>query len=477
MSVIAKTDASGGTEIHPEVLAFGSSLAHDARLFREDVLGSLAHVTMLGETGIVPAEHARVLAGALRTLYRERPELPPEEDIHMAIEAWLGETVPASAGYLHTGRSRNDQVALALRLHVREACIQVERAVAGLVAALVARARVEADVPMPAYTHRQRAQPVTVGFWLLAHATAFARDLEAFAHARAAADVCPLGSCAIAGSTLPLDRARTQRLLGFARMSDNALDAVSDRDFALDFIYAAARFGIHASRFATDVVDFSTGEFGFLKLGDGIASGSSMMPQKRNPDVFELVRGKSGLSVGHLVSLLVTMKGLPGGYNRDQQEDRAPLFGAEDTALACARILTLALPELTVNAERTRAALAEDATQATDLAEGLVKRGVPFRQAYRAVGALVRKASDAKTPLAKVSLDFARAVDARFDAELLALLSLDGAAARKGTPGSTGREAVAAQLDTLTGRVGAHLAALAEQKTLDDLAALLSEPS
>jgi argininosuccinate lyase len=469
MQLLAKTDAAGGAQIHPEVLAFGSSLASDLRLFREDVLGSLAHVRMLGEIGVVAPLHVEALTRALHVLQTSKPVLPEEEDIHMAIEVWLGQTVPDSAGYLHTGRSRNDQVALALRLHVREACIQIERQIQALVQMLLDRSITETNVAMPAYTHRQRAQPITFGFWLLSHATAFVRDIDLFARARAEADICPLGACAVAGSTLPLDRARTAALLGFPGVTNNALDTVGDRDFALDFIYACTRFGIHASRLSTDVIDFATGEFGFLKLGSRIASGSSMMPQKRNPDVFELVRGKSGTLVGDLVSLLVTMKGLPSGYNRDQQEDRGPIFGAEDNALACARVLTLALPEVSVDSERMFGALAEDATQATDLAEALVLNGVPFREAYQLVGVLVRKALDAKLPLAQVPHRWAQELDARFDATVLERLNVTTAAARKITSGSTGVAALRSQQDALKLQVDEASARTALCPTLDQL--------
>jgi len=455
--MIAKTAAAGGSVLHPDLLRFSSSLDLDLGLLEEDLLGSLAHLTMLSRRGIIPKDAAAQLKDGLlriRTLAKEgNLALPAEEDVHMAVEAWLHTNVGAAAGLLHTGRSRNDQVALDLKLHVREQAARILEGLAGLVELLVDRASGELETLVPAYTHRQRAQPVSVGYWLASYAAMFARDLDAFEFVLRQVDAMPLGVGAIAGTTLPTDREIPRELLGFSRVTLNGMDTVGDRDFALDFAYAAARFLLHASRLATDLVDYSTGEFGFVKLDDEIACGSSMMPQKKNPDVFELVRGKSGRAVGNLTGLLVTLKGLPGGYNRDLQEDRGPLLETGPLVRGVISILELALPRVKFQPERCRAALEADATQATDLAEALVKKGMPFRDAYRAVGKLVRACSDRGLPLGAADAALAASIDPAFDEATLRAASLDGALERKSSAGSTGIASVEAQLLALRGRL------------------------
>nr|HEX4316825.1 argininosuccinate lyase [Kofleriaceae bacterium] len=466
---IAKTAAAGGPVLLPEVLAFTSSLALDRALMREDVAGSLAHLAMLAAVGIVPAADARALAAGLGKIADGEVALPDEEDVHMAIEAALASTVGAASELLHSARSRNDQVALALRLHVRERAAALLGELAALVAAMVDRARADAGVTLPSYTHRQRAQPISLAYWWLGHAAAFARDLELVRAVWHGADAMPLGVGAIAGTTLPIDREHVRAALKFSRLTVNGLDTVGDRDFALDWTYACARVGLHASRIATDVVDFTTAEFGFAKLDDAIACGSSMMPQKKNPDVFELVRGKAGPAIGDLVALLTTIKGLPGGYNRDLQEDRAPLLAAGARTRSVVAALALALPRVTFDPARCAAAVAGDYTQATDLAEALVSSGVPFRTAYRLVGQLVRQCVDAGVPLAAASPDAARAIDPRFTAAVLASLDPMTSTSRKRSPGSTGPDAVAAQATALAAvahDAAAHAAALPRTATL-----------
>ncbi len=472
--MIAKTAAAGGSRLHPDLLAFSSSLGLDVALLEEDLLGSLAHLTMLSRCGIIPKEAAASLREGLLAIRRAARdgtlELPAEEDIHMAVESLLHASVGAPAGLLHTARSRNDQVALDLKLHVREQTTIILEAIARLVEALVDRAAAEADVLLPAYTHRQRAQPISLAYWFASYAAAFARDLETFAFVRDQADSMPLGVGAIAGSTLPIDREITRELLGFGRISLNGLDTVGDRDFVLDYTYAASRFLLHASRFATDLIDFSSAEFGFVRLDDEIACGSSMMPQKKNPDVFELIRGKSGRAVGNLVGLLVTLKGLPGGYNRDLQEDRAPLLETGPLVRGVLSMLELALPRVRFQPDRCLRALEEDATQATDLAEALVKKGVPFRTAYQAVGALVRRCQDEGLPLSAATPALAQPIHPAFDAATLQAASLDGALERKSSAGSTGRAPVEAQLETLRQLTASSLAGM---RTAPRLAQLL----
>jgi argininosuccinate lyase len=477
--VIAKTAAAGGATLHPELLAFSSSLALDKALIKEDLLGSLAHLTMLARQGIIPRGAAESLRQGLIALWAQAAEgalsLPEEEDVHMAVEAALAASVGAPAGLLHTARSRNDQVALDLKLHVREQCAEIRAALGRWVALLVERAGAEAEVLLPAYTHRQRAQPVSLAYWLASYAAMFARDIEAFTFAYGQADALPLGVGAIAGTSLPIDRELSRALLGFSRTSLNGMDTVGDRDFALDYSYAAARLMLHASRFAADLVDFSSAEFGFATLDDEIACGSSMMPQKKNPDVFELIRGKSGRGIGNLVSLLVTVKGLPAGYNRDLQEDRAPLLETGPLVRSVLSILGLALPRVRFSKERCLAALRSDATQATDLAEALVQKGVPFRVAYQAVGQLVRRCQERGVPLAAATPALAGDIHPALDEEALLAVRVEASVGRKISAGSTGPEPVERQLAALRQAAEDALSTAAALPRLSSLFSSLKE--
>jgi argininosuccinate lyase len=474
---LAKTAASGGATILPEVLAFGSSLADDLHLFHEDVVGSLAHVVMLGRTGIVPSDTAVTLGRALVALAEEHRAgtlvLPDEEDVHMAIETVLFERLGVASKMLHSARSRNDQVATMVTLHVRDRARTLGLLATELATLLLDRAEQEKDVVLPSYTHRQRAQPIALGFLFGAWASMLLRDAQGYL-ALANSLRSPLGAGAIAGSTLPVDRPLTARLLGFAGPTWNALDTVGDRDFVLDYLYSAAKFGIHASRIATDFVDFSTSEFRFCLLDGAIASGSSMMPQKKNPDVFELIRGKAGPALGNLVSLLTTMKGLPSGYNRDQQEDRTVLIEAGRRAESVLRMLLLAIPKVAFDADRCAAALAEDYTTATDLAEALVKSGIPFREAYGIVGRVVLRMKDAGIPLAKVEASLVADIDPRLTSDVLGACSIDGFADRKQTFGSTGTAPLAAQREDLRQEISKVAGPLAAIPTLDQLLSTLA---
>lgn len=470
--MLAKTAAAGSTSLLPEVLQLTSSLQHDKSLVREDLAGSLAHLTMLSRQKLIPKEMAEKLKAGLLSLWADVQagtlNVPDEEDIHMAVEAELGNRVGEAAGFLHTARSRNDQVALDLRLFVRENAIVLAEKVTTLIRALCDRADTEKATLMPAYTHRQRAQPINASYWLLGFAASLERDLASLLYVVDMCNSMPLGVGAIAGSTLAIDRELTKKLLGFTRLTLNGMDTVGDRDFAMDFTYATTRLLLHASRFATDVIDFSSKEFGFLKLDGEIAMGSSMMPQKKNPDVFELVRGKSGGAVGDLVSLLVTVKGLPGGYNRDLQEDREPILGAAKRANDVLQLISLSLPRMKFDPERCLKALTEDATQATDLAEALVQKGIPFRTAYKTVGALVRACEDKKISLEQVTLELAREISPDFDEKILAAARVSGSVARKVTAGSTGPGAIYGQLSSL------RAAADRNERTLKSLPRLSS---
>jgi len=448
---IARTNATGEEGLLPELLSWSSSLALDRTLVREDLLGSAAHVTMLAQTALVPTADAEAIRRELLSMLNDPSLAIPdgEEDIHMAVEAELGRRLGAVAGRLHTARSRNDQVALDLRLHVRSQAAATLLETTKLVGELCARAPQEMSVLLPAYTHRQRAQPVSAAFLLCAWASQILRGAEVVAFALGRTDRLPLGSGACSGSSLPIDRSITARLLGFGAVTVNALDTVGDRDFALDWCWAASRVLLALSRLATDVIDFATSEFGFLKLDGRIAAGSSMMPQKKNPDVFELVRGQSSRGIGNVVAMLTLVKGLPSGYNRDLQEDRRPILDTGPLVRGAIDAVSRSLPHLHFDAERAAAALADGSTQATDLAEALVKRGIPFREAYKAVGALVRHAIDANVPIAKVPESDAKKIHPLLDAESLRALDPQTAAAAKESEGGTGPRSVEAQLESL----------------------------
>jgi argininosuccinate lyase len=474
MAGIARTSATGAGGMLPALLEWSSSFESDRTLIREDLLGSAAHVTMLARTGILAAADAFTLRDALRAMYAEASEdrlaLPPgEEDVHMAVEAELGRRVGSVAGRLHTARSRNDQVALDLRLHVRDQAAGLTRELAALVAALAERASQEGAILMPAYTHRQRAQPISGAFLLASWAVGLARAAETLVYTLDQLEM-PLGSGACSGTSLPIDRAFVARLFAPWQPTRNALHTVGDRDFALDWTWAAARVVLALGRVATDVVDFATHEFALVRLDGTIAAGSSMMPQKKNPDVFELVRGKGARATGNVVAMLTLMKGLCSGYNRDQQEDRLPLLEAGPLARGCAHVIALALPHVRFDSERGRRAIDDGFTQATDLAEALVRRGVPFREAYKAVGELVRIAIDAGVALRAIDPHRAREVHPAFDAASLAVLDPKAATAAKESDGGTGPRAVESQIAWLRERARALVTKADAHGSLDELA-------
>lgn len=375
------------------------------------------------------------------------------EDVHMNIEAELTRRVAAGAK-LHTGRSRNDQVALDVRLWLREECAELLREVASLQRALVDLARRESGILIPGYTHLQRAQPVYFAHHLLAYVEMLERDRERIQQGRDRLNVCPLGSGAIAGSTLPLDRALTARLLGFVderrrpRLSQNSMDAVSDRDFAVEFCATAALLAVHLSRLGEDLVLWASAEFNFIRIADAYTTGSSLMPQKKNPDVAELTRGKSARVIGDLVSLLTLLKGLPMTYNRDLQEDKERLFDAADTVRATVRLCAAMLAGVTVNRETCLVAASDPALLATDLADYLVGKGVPFRQAHHAVGALVALAERVGKSLAQLTLGELQSIERKFAADALELFDLDHAMRRRQVIGAPGTAEVKARLST-----------------------------
>jgi argininosuccinate lyase len=403
----------------PELERFSSSLALDVRLAACDVAGSIAHARGLRAAGLLDDGELRGIEAGLRRVGRELSSgefafRPSDEDIHTAVERRLTELFPAGGARLHAGRSRNDQVAVDLRLWCRDACSRLVAAVAALVDALAVAARAGSGLPMPGYTHLQRAQPVTVGHHLLAHAEPLLRDAERLRHAYDAADRMPLGSGALAGSTLPLRREVVARELGFAGLTANTMDAVADRDFALDLVYACVQVALHLSRLGEDVVLWASAEFGFLRLPDRVATGSSLMPQKKNPDIAELIRGRSGRALGAFTALATVLKGLPLAYDRDLQEDKVALFAAADNAADCLEAARLLVENLEFDPGRLAAALADPGLLATDTAEELVAGGTPFRQAHHEVASAVREGAhrppwDVARSLALRGLDASRA--------------------------------------------------------------------
>jgi argininosuccinate lyase len=431
--------------------AFTTSFPVDRRLYPYDIAGSIAHCEMLGRQKIIPQREAKRIITALQAIRDEFDRgvfraHATDEDIHMAVERRLIERVGEMGGRLHTARSRNDQVALDLRLYLRDAVSSIDVSIHALQRGLAALAHRHVDVVMPGYTHLQPAQPVLFAHHCLAYTEMLARDRERLADGRRRIDVLPLGSGALAGTTFPIDRRYVARRLGFARLSSNSMDAVADRDFALEFLAAAAIIGMHLSRLSEDLILWSSQEFGFIQLPDDFATGSSMMPQKKNPDVAELVRGRSGRLYGNLVSLLTTLKGLPLTYNRDLQEDKEPVFDSVDTLNHCLQVLAAMLPKLRVDRARLRAASTRGYTLATELADYLSTKGVPFREAHRVVGALVRHCIDRQIALEEVPLSALRRFSRRFGPDVQKWLSPDAAIARRRAPGGTAPANVRRQL-------------------------------
>ncbi|OGO52281.1 MAG: argininosuccinate lyase [Chloroflexi bacterium RBG_16_68_14] len=430
--------------------AYTLSLPIDRRLWREEIAASIAHARMLGRQRIIPRADASAIVRGLREIQREmtdgrfpwREEL---EDVHTNVEARLREKIGAAAGRLHTARSRNDQVATDLRLYAKGACDRAVAAVRALQRALLALAEANRQLAMPGYTHLQRAQPVLLAHHLLAYLEMLERDIDRFANARRRADVLPLGSGALAGVPYPIDREAVAHELGFSRISDNSIDAVSDRDFAVDFIAAAALCMTHLSRLAEEMVLWSSAEFGFLRLPEAFATGSSIMPQKRNPDVAELARARTGRVYGQLLSILTTLKALPLAYNRDLQEDKRAFFEAEDTLLETLAVFAAMVPELRFDVERARRAATADYALATDLADYLVRRGLPFRRAHEVVGRLVQYAEERGKSFSQLTLAEYRRFSPLFSEEVTKL-DLTSALRARDAPGGTAPRQVAAAL-------------------------------
>jgi len=439
-------------ETAPAVQRFTESVSFDWRLYKFDIEGSIAHAAALQKAGLLtPEEHQQIESG-LRAIEREidegkflfRPEL---EDVHMNIESALTARIGPAGAKLHTARSRNDQVALDLRLYLRHEADEIRRLIVGLQRALVDSAGKYRTTVIPGYTHLQRAQPVPVAHHFLAYVEMLQRDTERFADAARRINRLPLGSGAIAGSTIALDREYVAKLLDFPEVTRNSMDAVSDRDFVAEMLFALALTGVHLSRLSEDLILFASSEFKLIRVSDAYSTGSSLMPQKKNPDVCELTRGKTGRLLGNLVSLLTTLKGLPMTYNRDMQEDKEAVFDSIDQVKMALEVYTGMIPEIEVDAARARAAAEDPALLATDLADYLVLQGLPFRQAHEVIGKLVAYTLEQQRTLRELTIDEFRKFSDRFGPDTFEVLDLDRAISRRTTIGAPSLENVAAELE------------------------------
>jgi argininosuccinate lyase len=429
-----------------------ASIRFDKRLWREDIAASKAHAAMLRDQGIIGESDAAAILEGLDRIAGEYerdgvPEKADLEDIHMTVEHRLAELIGAVAGRLHTARSRNDQVATDFRLWVRAACDEAADAIRNLQRVLVGRAEEHAETIMPGFTHLQVAQPVTLGHHLMAYFEMLRRDTSRFSDARARMNQCPLGSAALAGTGFPVDRHAVADALGFDGPTANSLDSVSDRDFALDYLSAAAQCGLHLSRLAEELVLWASPQFGFVKLSDTFSTGSSIMPQKRNPDAAELVRGHSGRIIGALTSLMVTMKGLPLAYSKDMQDDKEPVFEARDLLMLSLDALAEMMDTLEFEPERMHQAAVQGFSTATDLADWLVREAdVPFREAHHITGRAVKAAEERSCDLADLPLEVLKAIDARIDASVFEVLSIDASVRSRASYGGTAPECVREQI-------------------------------
>lgn len=422
--------------------AFSSSVEFDSRLFSVDIDGSIAHARMLAAVNILTREESTAIIEGLTAIREEIRSgnfiwSATYEDVHMNIEAALTERIGEAGKKLHTARSRNDQVATDIRLYLREVLDRIDDRLSHLLGAIVNLAESEAETLMPGFTHLQVAQPVTFGHHLMAWFEMLIRDRERLSDCRKRVNVSPLGSAALAGTSFPIDRKMAADELGFDGITENSLDAVSDRDFAIEFGSAGALLMVHLSRISEELVLWSTDRFGFIDLGDAFCTGSSIMPQKKNPDVAELIRGKSGRVVGNLNTLLVLMKGQPLAYNRDNQEDKEPLFDTVDTLNACLDVMGAMVPEIKVNREKMREAASQGFATATDLADYLVRKGVPFRDAHEVVGHAVRYCIDEGLDLAELSLSHFHSFSSVIEEDVYEVLTLEGSIAARDHVGGT----------------------------------------
>ena len=447
---------------------YSQSVSFDWRLYRHDIAGSIAHARALAQAGILTSEELEKIYNGLHDIEKEIADGKFEwdqslEDVHMNIEAALTKRIGAAGAKLHTARSRNDQVALDLRLYVKAETAEIGARLRSLQTALLNLAEQHVDVMMPGYTHLQRAQPIFFAHYLLGQMEAFERDGDRLSDCLTRTDVLPLGAGALAGSTIVLNRTFVAAQLGFSSVSQNSVDAVGDRDFVSEFLFCLAMIGLHLSRLSEDLIIWSTNEFGFVEFSDAFSTGSSLMPQKKNPDVAELTRGKTGRLYGNLMSILTTVKALPSSYNRDLQEDKHALFDSVDTVKAVLEVFAAMLPELTVNRERMERAASDPNLLATDLAEYLVKKDMPFREAHEVVGKLIARASEKNVALDNVSLLEMQEASPLFGEDVTTIFDARRSLEKRGAIGTPSPENVAARIK--------HWRALLDQTVAESAAA------
>jgi argininosuccinate lyase len=431
---------------------FTASIKFDKRLYRHDIRGSVAHARMLGRQGIIPPEDTEAIVGGLQDILGRIESGSFDfsvslEDIHMNIEAQLTQKIGEAGKRLHTGRSRNDQVALDIRLYLRDEIAEISGYLDLLIDSLLFKAEKHLGVIMPGYTHLQTAQPVLFSHYMLAYVEMFKRDRGRMEDCLKRLNVLPLGSGALAGTTFPIDREYVAELLEFPEVTRNSLDAVSDRDFSLEFLSSAAILMMHLSRFSEELIIWSTSEFRFIELSDSFCTGSSIMPQKKNPDVPELVRGKTGRVYGNLVALLTVMKALPLAYNKDMQEDKEPLFDTVDTVKGSIRIFAEMIREMRLNSDRMRAAAGGGFSVATDVADYLVRKGMPFRDAHEVVGKAVRYCIESKKELQELALAEWRGFSGSIEEDIMAAITLEASVNARSTTGGTALERVREEIE------------------------------
>ena len=435
--------------------ALNASLPVDQRMALQDVDGSIAWAAAIHNAGILSDEEHASISNGLDTVRKEFASgefifQPSDEDIHTAVERRLSELIGAAAGKLHTGRSRNDQVATDFRLWMLQAIPELHSAFLNLQSALVEQAELAGETIMPGYTHLQRAQPILLGHWWLSHYWALKRDVERLNDLTNRVSVLPLGSGALAGAPFAVDRDALAKSLGFAEVSQNSLDAVSDRDFTAEYLFVCSMAAVHLSKLAEQIVLYTTAEFGFFELSDAFSTGSSLMPQKKNPDVFELTRGKAGTMIGLLAGLMSTLKGLPSTYDKDLQEDKAPIFAATDTLLSILPVMAAALRTITVKPERMRSAI-DSTMMATDLADYLVEKGVPFREAHSLAGKVVRAAGEGKVRMEELPLEAYQAISPVFEADVYQVFDPLESINKRNTVGGTSFQSVKNQISKIKG--------------------------
>ena len=441
-------------EVDEKVNDFNSSISFDARMYRHDIRGSMAHAQMLGEQGIIEKHESEKIIEGLKGLLADLDSGalhfdPNAEDIHMFVEQVLTERLGDTGKRLHTARSRNDQVALDIKFYLKDECDEISKLTYELIETLIATAQEHYDTVMPGYTHLQRAQPVTFAHHIMAYAQMLTRDLGRLADTKKRMDRMPLGSCALAGTTYPLNRKRTAELLGFEDITYNSLDGVSDRDYCIELASAVSILMMHLSRFSEEIVMWCSWEFKFIELDDAYSTGSSIMPQKKNPDITELIRGKTGRVYGDLMTLLSMMKNLPLAYNKDMQEDKEAIYDAIDTVKLCLSTFIPMFRTMTVLKDNMRKAAAKGFINATDCADYLVKKGMPFRDAYKITGTLVARCIELDTTLEDLDIKEYKKLTDVFDEDVYKAINLETCVMQRNVDGGPAPEAVARQIEQL----------------------------